>query len=164
MRDNSYLIKSFLLLLLFLVVVILMLLIYIIPELKEYKLNRSVLKKYETLHKEELSIYSDISKLQDSLSKKYSKESSTYGRKFDENDFSLFLDRYLEDVSLVKIDSKSDILNYKVSGSLKNISGLYNLIDSLNSYSNFVKISFPIVYKVRENIISLELGVTILSS
>jgi hypothetical protein len=164
MRDNSYLIKSFLLLLLFLVVVILMLLIYIIPELKEYKLNRSVLKKYETLHKEELSIYSDISKLKDSLSKKYSKESSTYGRKFDENDFSLFLDRYLEDVSLVKIDSKSNILNYKVSGSLKNISGLYNLIDSLNSYSNFVKISFPIVYKVRENIISLELGVTILSS
>ncbi|HIO91025.1 MAG TPA: hypothetical protein EYG69_04555 [Campylobacterales bacterium] len=162
MKKNNSVIKLTLFLLFFMIVLTLFLLIYIIPELKKYKTNKIVLNKYEKLYNKEKRTLNSYIKNGENIQIKYKKEILKFNNKFNEEDFINFIKKYLQNVTIERNKEDSKNTTYKIEGNIDKLNYLYNFIDKLNTYKNFVKINFPLVYKVEKKSILLKINVTIL--
>ena len=162
MKKNNSVIKLTLFLLFFMIVLTLFLLIYIIPELKKYKTNKIVLNKYEKLYNKEKQTLNSYIKNGENIQIKYKKEILKFNNKFNEEDFINFIKKYLQNVTIERNKEDSKNTTYKIEGNIDKLNYLYNFIDKLNTYKNFVKINFPLVYKVEKKSILLKINVTIL--
>jgi len=162
MKKNNSVIKLILFLLFFMIVLTLFLLIYIIPELKKYKTNKIVLNKYEKLYNKEKRTLNSYIKNGENIQIKYKKEILKFNNKFNEEDFINFIKKYLQNVTIERNKEDSKNTTYKIEGNIDKLNYLYNFIDKLNIYKNFVKINFPLVYKVEKKSILLKINVTIL--
>jgi len=162
MKKNNSVIKLILFLLFFMIVLTLFLLIYIIPELKKYKTNKIVLNKYEKLYNKEKRTLNSYIKYGENIQIKYKKEILKFNNKFNEEDFINFIKKYLQNVTIERNKEDSKNTTYKIEGNIDKLNYLYNFIDKLNIYKNFVKINFPLVYKVEKKSILLKINVTIL--
>ena len=162
MKKNNSVIKLILFLLFFMIVLTLFLLIYIIPELKKYKTNKIVLNKYEKLYNKEKRTLNSYIKYGENIQIKYKKEILKFKNKFNEEDFINFIKKYLQNVTIERNKEDSKNTTYEIEGNIDKLNYLYNFIDKLNIYKNFVKINFPLVYKVEKKSILLKINVTIL--
>jgi len=162
MKKNNSVIKLILFLLFFMIVLTLFLLIYIIPELKKYKTNKIVLNKYEKLYNKEKRTLNSYIKNGENIQIKYKKEILKFNNKFNEEDFINFIKKYLQNVTIERNKEDSKNTTYKIEGNIDKLNYLYNFIDKLNIYKNFVKINFPLVYKVEKKSTLLKINVTIL--
>ncbi len=158
MQNNS-LIKTIFFILLFLVVLTIFLIIFIIPQIKEYKTKQVVIKKYEKIYEKKIKELKVLKNKRDFIQKKYKNELKRYEIAFDKKEFENFLKKFFTNVNIKDKDKK----NLTIKASLNSIEDFFRFVDELKKYKNIVKISFPIVYEVKDNIKKVTFNVTLSS-
>ncbi len=159
-------IKFLIFVLLFLVFVLLSLLLFIIPSVKSYKNSKrdliSLNSKNRSLAKEQFDLKANI----DEIKAKNSRFFNEFDKKFDENNFKKFAQKFFSDVNLSKVkeqDLSSRFDRYQVFTISKHNSptDFYAFVDGLQSYSKKIKINFPIIINTQNSKLELKFSVDI---
>ena len=161
MKNKSSFIKQLLFLLAFLIVLVIFLLVYIIPELKEYKSNKVVLKKYEKLYKNELKIAEKLKIKQESLEKTHKQEIDRSNKDVNIKKLKSHISEIFNNCEIIPLDSNT---TFNIVVEVTKNKQIYTFIKSLESYENLVKINFPIEYKKDKKINIFSLKVTIVKN
>jgi len=148
---------------LFLVIITIFLLFYIIPVMKKYKTNETVLKKYEALYKKDKKELKYLEKKKKILKEKYKKTLTKYAQNFDQKDFINYLNLSFKNFKVEKIKKEKE-QKYEVKGELDTIYDFTKLIEKINSYKNIVKINFPITISKKEKSYKVVFFVTVVNN
>jgi len=162
-KNNFSILKLFIFLLFFLLILTMFMIVYIIPVMKEYKTNESVLKKYEKLYKKEKEKINYLKRKEDLLKDKYKISIKKYENDFNEDDFKKFLSKYLSDVKIKKTVDKNNT-KYHIQANTNEIENFLNMVEKLNNYKNIVKVLFPIDIKREEKSYNIAFYITILNT
>ena len=147
-KDKNSTVKFLIFILVFLIIVLLLLIIFVIPGIKSYKSNSSELKLLEKKSirlksKEEL-----LKKELDSFKIENEKILKRLESEFNIDDFVNFSQKYLKDVNVTLLpksnNSKFQEYNISATTTQKSPKSFYKFLDSLQEYTNVIKITFPI--------------------
>ncbi len=165
MKNSKFsFLKIVVFLMFFLTVLTFFLILYIIPAMKKYKTNELTLKKYEKIYRSEKKVNNRLEKKILLLEKKYKKDIKRYNNNFDKEKFKKYAEKFINVINISKVEQKDDYIIYKLDCKINSINNLYKFIESLNTYANIVKITFPIVLEKEEKSYLVSLNVTIISN
>ena len=152
-------IKLLLYLLIFIVVSLFMILIVIVPNIKEYRVSKSVYKK-AFVHKMRVqNVLTDRDNELRDLSAKNRRAINSFVHKFSTDNFIKYAGKFFNEVSLVEVEKKEykkEFIEYelRVSSSLKSPTNFYKFLEGLNRYENIIQADFPIKMESNESKIS----------
>jgi len=161
-KSNFSILKLLIFLMFFLVILTLFLLLYIIPVMKKYKTNKLILNKYEKVYKKSKNEVKFLKKKKSLLKEKYKKSLTKYNQNFDKNDFISFIKDKIKNLKITKVKDKN-LLHYSIEGEIDKIYNFTKIVESLNSYKNIVKATFPITIEKDKKSYKIFFNVTIIN-
>jgi hypothetical protein len=152
----------------FIVIVLAFVLLYVMPSIKEYKSAKS---EYFYTNEENSQLEIKKNDILEQLKKLKSDNKNVithFYRDFNSSKFHTLVQKYFENISLEKLQSKSDnsaLEIYKFNATVKenNPRMLYNFINDLKSYENIIKINFPIEISTRDRNLNIDFHISVYS-
>ena len=165
-NNSDSTIKFLIYVLTFLIFILLVLVLLIIPSMKEYRTQKTNLKRYLTQNKHLSQKQVTLSQNIENFKVTHAKSLKVFEQDFNTTSFLKFLKKYFVDVSLDEQQTKNmqsqfKIFRIKAMTRSKTPKDFYTFIDNLAQYPAIVKINFPISLFSKTDRIALDFNISI---
>lgn len=160
MNSDINIVKNFILFILSIALITATISIFVIPNIKAY---RELSSKF----RQEMLTLENTKEFKSNIDREFNKIKSdgmeiisSFKNRFSKSKFTRDSRKFFSNISLkeVKSEDESKFTTYEFSASanVKSPTNFYNFLEYLSTYSNVIKVDFPILFKSKGNIISTE--------